>query len=479
MAIQPLITEPIKDFIVPDSDLGTTINLFNHFDDPLTDGLIARFELYNPALGGGITEVVLFNQGGMGAPLTVQNFVNYAQRGDYQNTVIHRSVPGFIVQGGGFTIDGIAPGIFLPDTVAVIPSDPPVVNEFSPDRSNLPGTIAMAKLGNDPNSATNQWFFNLADNSANLDNQNGGFTVFGQVLSLTDLQPLEAIAALPNPDASAAFQQGAFTNMPLDIDPANPVLISDDQLVRYQDINLLTRPELGFSVVNNSNPGLVNAQINGGTLNLSYDPTQTGSASLTLQATSLLGEAIEDTFTITIPNNNGNGNNNNNNNGNDIIPPPSQIRDNLTDDLIRFRNNDRPGTYLFAGAGEAVNIRQNFSNFIEEGVAFQVATSQTDPLLQPFYRFQNTAPGREGTYLFASAEEATSIRQNFNNFSEEGIAFYAYAAGVGGGTTEFSRFQNNAMPGTYLFAGPEESTNILTNPSLNFTYEGVAFAAGA
>ncbi len=56
-----------------------------------------------------------------------------------------------------------------------------IQNEFSPARSNVRGTVAMAK-GNDPNSATSQWFVNIVDNSANLDNQNGGFTVFGQVI---------------------------------------------------------------------------------------------------------------------------------------------------------------------------------------------------------------------------------------------------------------------------------------------------------
>ncbi|MGA1623150.1 MAG: hypothetical protein ACO36E_10540, partial [Synechocystis sp.] len=168
-----------------------------------------------------------------------------------------------------------------------------------------------------------------------------------------------------------------------------------------------------------------------------------------------------------------------------VTPPPpppkdpvNTVKDYLTGELIRFRNTDRPGTYLFAGIEESASIRENYTNFVEEGPAFQVATTKTDPLLQPFYRFQNTAPGREGTYLFAGSEEAASIRQNYKNFIEEGIAFYAYSAGVGGGTTEFSRFQNNAMPGTYLFAGPEESAAIVNNPNLGFTYEGVAFSAG-
>jgi hypothetical protein len=148
----------------------------------------------------------------------------------------------------------------------------------------------------------------------------------------------------------------------------------------------------------------------------------------------------------------------------------------LNTTLIRFRNVDKPGTYLFTGEQEAASVRQNYRNFFQEGVAFQVASAQTDPLLQPFYRFRNTSPGREGTYLFAGSGEAASIRQNYRNFVEEGVAFYAYPAGTGNGTTNFNRFQNNGMPGTYLFAGPGESSSIINNP--NFTCEGPAFAAG-
>ncbi len=104
-------------------------------------------------------------------PETVANFLNYVNDGDYANTFIHRSVAGFVIQGGGFT--------FIDGERQSVPTDPPVVNE--PGISNLRGTIAMAKLSGDPNSATSQWFINLADNAENLDGQNGGFTVFGQV----------------------------------------------------------------------------------------------------------------------------------------------------------------------------------------------------------------------------------------------------------------------------------------------------------
>ena len=141
--------------------------------------------------------------------------------------------------------------------------------------------------------------------------------------------------------------------------------------------------------------------------------------------------------------------------------------------LFRFQNTSVPGTYLFAGAAESASIHQNYKNFREEGFAFGVATSQADPLLQPFYRFQNTS--RPGTYLYAGEQEAANIRQNYRNFREEGLAFYAYGAGTGLGTT-FNRFQNTDLPGTYLFAGPSETQSILANYP-NFRLEGVAFEA--
>ena len=107
------------------------------------------------------------------APGHVENFLNYVNDGDYSNSFFHRSVPGFIIQAGGFAYSN--------QQFSYVPADPAVPNEFN--LSNVRGTVAMAKLGSDPDSATNQWFINLADNAANLDNQNGGFTVFGTVTS--------------------------------------------------------------------------------------------------------------------------------------------------------------------------------------------------------------------------------------------------------------------------------------------------------
>ncbi|MEL6224380.1 MAG: peptidylprolyl isomerase, partial [Cyanobacteria bacterium J06627_8] len=146
---------PINDISAIQNAANTVLNLSTQFDDPLTTGLVARFELFDTTLAGGVTNVVLFDQD---APQTVQNFRNYVEDGDYENSIIHRSVPGFVVQGGGFTSTVIS-------SIPPIPTDAPVVNEFSSERSNTRGTIAMAKLGGDPDSATSQWFFNLADNN--------------------------------------------------------------------------------------------------------------------------------------------------------------------------------------------------------------------------------------------------------------------------------------------------------------------------
>ena len=118
-------------------------------------------------------------------PVTVQNFINLVNNGVYQDMFFHRCVPGFIIQGGGFFVTNRLTN----PTVATVQNFGTITNEYSVGRhfSNSYGTIAMARVGGQTNSATSQWFFNLADNSANLDNVDGGFTVFGHVLSGTNL----------------------------------------------------------------------------------------------------------------------------------------------------------------------------------------------------------------------------------------------------------------------------------------------------
>ena len=137
------------------------------------------------------------------APATVENFLNYVRDGDYDDSIFHRLVSGFVLQGGGFTTNS---DIFTSTSqFTSVPQDPAVVNEFN--RSNVRATVAMAKLGSDPNSATNQFFINLSNNSSNLDNQNGGFTVFAEVVDMT---LVDQLAGFPTRQ-----QGGAFDDLPV------------------------------------------------------------------------------------------------------------------------------------------------------------------------------------------------------------------------------------------------------------------------
>lgn len=120
-----------------------------------------------------------------GTPKTVENFLAYVKSGAYTNTIIHRSVPNFVIQGGGLKYESKPPLIAIPQNAVV-------VNE--PVYANKRGTIAMAK-GGQVNSATNQWFFNLVDNSAALDSDVGGYTVFGEVTG-NGMAIIDAMAAL-------------------------------------------------------------------------------------------------------------------------------------------------------------------------------------------------------------------------------------------------------------------------------------------
>lgn len=143
-------------------------------------------------------------------PATVANFLDYVENGDYTNTIIHRSIPGFVIQGGGLTFDALTTTSAATLANNPIATRPSVINE--PVFSNVVATIAMAK-GNDPNSANSQWFFNLVDNSAGnaqLDSQNEGFTVFGVVVG-DGMEVVNRIA-----DQQTFNFGGALTNLPLE-----------------------------------------------------------------------------------------------------------------------------------------------------------------------------------------------------------------------------------------------------------------------
>lgn len=121
------------------------------------------------------------------APLTANNFLEYVRAGFYNGTVFHRVIPGFMIQGGGYTAN-----------LERKETREPILNEATNGLKNLKGTIAMARTG-EVNSATAQFFVNLVDN-AFLDHQNTtdagfGYCVFGRVVE--GMQVVEAIGVSP------------------------------------------------------------------------------------------------------------------------------------------------------------------------------------------------------------------------------------------------------------------------------------------
>jgi peptidyl-prolyl cis-trans isomerase B (cyclophilin B) len=145
------------------------------------------------------------------APESTANFIAYAKSGHYDGTIFHRVIPGFMIQGGGFDVN-----------MQTKPTNPPIKNEAANGLRNLNGTIAMART-NDPQSATSQFFINIADN-AFLDHkspspQGWGYAVFGKV---TDgMGPVMAIENVPTGN------KGGHENVPLEPIVINKVTVAE------------------------------------------------------------------------------------------------------------------------------------------------------------------------------------------------------------------------------------------------------------
>ena len=126
------------------------------------------------------------------APVTTENFLSYVEDDYFDGTIFHRVIPGFMIQGGGFTPDGTEKT-----------TGDPIALESDNGLKNERGTIAMARTSN-PDSATSQFFINLVDN-ARLDKGSGsdGYAVFGEVVEGMDV--VDAIAGVKT-STKGAFQ---------------------------------------------------------------------------------------------------------------------------------------------------------------------------------------------------------------------------------------------------------------------------------
>ncbi len=265
------------------------VDLSTFFSDPDSTGVRLTTAL-------GSMDVALFDQA---TPITVANFLNYVDSGRYEITdpatgepaaiFFHRSVPGFIIQSGGFLATAVPEDLatLRPTTVEPFPA---IVNE--PGISNTRGTIAMAKIDGSPDSATSQWFINLADNSAALDTQNGGFTVFGRVLG-NGMAVADAIAALP------VFNFGVpFDAVPLrdytaadfaagtPAAPANSVTVPITRTVPLTFTATSDHPELAAVVISGNN--------------LLVTPKALGIALITATAIDADGATVSQSFQVTV-----------------------------------------------------------------------------------------------------------------------------------------------------------------------------------
>ena len=299
------------------------------------------------------------------APRTVENFYNYVNSGAYDNSIFHRrneQVGVNVLQGGGFeytpaiaaNATATPPITASPASITAIPTNPAVQNEFDDtNRSNLAGTIAMAKNSN-PNSATSQFFFNLADNSSQLDLESnaGGFTVFGRLVGPADTAVVDTLSKTTGTtntsttsttskikkfDARTATGvnadvRGALGDLPLD-DYKNGVAKTSTEItssgnsndktgsnfatdttaanfLRILDVETVVRDEvLTYTVVSNTNRALFSDPdhlIKDNRLTLATVDNQTGTATIVVRATDKKGVSTgtdgnpDAVFTVTV-----------------------------------------------------------------------------------------------------------------------------------------------------------------------------------
>ena len=287
----PVVGTPIQNFTVYAGAPARSIDLTSVMQDADQSPVVRMNSVFGPM------DFALYERQ---KPITTNNFLRYVDEGRYfmtdpttgqqASSFMHRSVPGFVIQGGGFiaTVNPNKPNEILPTQVAAYPA---IQNE--PGISNKRGTVAMAKVGGNANSATSQWFINLADNSANLDAQNGGFTVFARVVG-GGMDVADRIANLPTFNFGSPFDQ-----MPVrDYDPASGV---------PRPSNLVTFPEitragsvptpLTYSA-SSSNSAVVEVKVSDS--NLLVSGKANGTAQVTVTGTDVDGASVSQTFDVQV-----------------------------------------------------------------------------------------------------------------------------------------------------------------------------------
>jgi cyclophilin family peptidyl-prolyl cis-trans isomerase len=293
--VPPVVATQIADFTEFAGAPARSIDLAPVFSDPDVSNAVRLTTVL------GNIDIALFGQQ---KPITVTNFLKYVDQGRYfitdpttnqtASSFIHRSVSGFVIQSGGYlgTVDPSPNTNPNKDNVqpTQVLSFGPIQNE--PGISNKRGTIAMAKVANNPNSATSEWFFNLADNGGspnNLDTQNGGFTVFGKVVN-NSMVVVDSIGALPRYNAGTGTP---FDSLPLrNYTSPNPIKVAN--LVSLPGMAQIS--PLNFSAVSDTTN--VGVAVSG--TKLLVTGNNVGTAHVTVTATDFDGGTVSQMFTVTV-----------------------------------------------------------------------------------------------------------------------------------------------------------------------------------
>lgn len=214
---RPVVVTPIAAHTLSVGDTPLSIPLAATFSDPDTESAVAISLPGADGTPGARSITILLND--TVTPITVANFRSYLNNATdgYSGSIFHRLVQGFVLQGGAFRssplVNAASNALVGVTKLAAIQNEPGL--------PNIAGTLAMAKQAGNPHSATTDFFFNLADNTSNLDFQNEGFSVFGRVAQ-PSLATLAALAALPLPPAAASNQPANYQVL------INPVVVSSN-----------------------------------------------------------------------------------------------------------------------------------------------------------------------------------------------------------------------------------------------------------
>jgi cyclophilin family peptidyl-prolyl cis-trans isomerase len=451
---------------------ASSLNLNSYFDDPNVTGTAVVFQTNLPT-NNGVIPIALQDAA---APNTVANFLDYVEgstvngvtAGTEAGTIIHRVSK--LSDGGNLGIPVIQGGALRPNQTENQTLAPIVLESSLP---NVQYTIAMARTM-DPNSATDQWFINSADNSATLQpgvtngvqNANG-YAVFGDIV-YGGKSVVDSFANLVRGTLATNLPDfGTLTTVPTTDGSGNP-MPSNEVIIESASV---VSP-LSFAVLS-SNTNIVTASVSGGMLQLTPSSTQSGMATITVTATDLGGNVATAMFAVNVA--------------------PAQAPSVTTDPVSQTVSTAGTATFTAAASGVPTPTVQ-WQSSADGGITFNdiagaTSTSYTPPATDPTgtdYRAIFTNVGGVATSHFATLNIQSSIA--IGNFahrilftSPNGVATTIYSTGPGSGSLTLvgSVTESTSRTGVVTVSGTPVSFSIAMTGTTGGTSLNIQGARGA